>query len=116
MRAATYLSERPITQSQAAPLQTGLLLAALVAATVPTALAYHQPPSATLLNQCLALALWGLVAALRAPARLHRSTGLLLAALRRREADGLGVSSTTVAEFLFGMAKSGSFRNRSALQ
>ena len=39
----------------------------------------------------------------------------VLAALRRHEADGLGVSSITVAELLFGAAKSGSLRNRSAL-
>ena len=57
-----------------------LLPAALLAATLATLLAYHQPPSATLLNQCLAVALWGAVAALLAPARLHGSTGPLLAA------------------------------------
>ena len=39
----------------------------------------------------------------------------VLAALRRHEADGLGVSSITVAELFFGVAKSGSLRNRSAL-
>ena len=89
----------------------------LLAATLPTALAYYQPLSATLLTQRLAVARWGVVvAALLEAARLHRSTGPLLAALRRLEADGLGVSSTTVAGFLFGMAKSGSLRKRSALQ
>ena len=40
----------------------------------------------------------------------------VLAALRRHEADGLGVSSITVAELFFGVAKSGSLRNRLALQ
>lgn len=39
----------------------------------------------------------------------------VLAGLRRHEADGLGVSSITVAELFFGVAKSGSLRNRSAL-
>ena len=40
----------------------------------------------------------------------------VLAALRRYEADGLGVSSITVAELFFGVEKSGSLRNRLALQ
>ena len=40
----------------------------------------------------------------------------VLAALRRHEADGLGVSSITVAELFFGVEKSGSLRNRLALQ
>ena len=59
-----------------------LLLAMLLAATVPVLLAYHQPPSATLLNQCVAMALWGLVAAVVAP-RLQptRDSAPLLAAL-----------------------------------
>ena len=39
----------------------------------------------------------------------------VLAALRRHEAAGLGLSSITVAELFFGVAKSGSLRNRSAL-
>lgn len=40
----------------------------------------------------------------------------VLAALRRHEADGLGVSAVTVAELEFGAAKSGSARNQAALQ
>ena len=40
----------------------------------------------------------------------------VLAALRRHEADGLGLSSITVAELFFGVAKSGSQRNLSALR
>ena len=40
----------------------------------------------------------------------------VLAALRRHEIDGLGVSSITVAELFFGVAKSGSLRKRLALQ
>ena len=39
----------------------------------------------------------------------------VLAALRRHEAAGLGLSSITAAELFFGVAKSGSLRNRSAL-
>jgi tRNA(fMet)-specific endonuclease VapC len=45
----------------------------------------------------------------------HRPSSVL-AALRRHEAVGLGVSSITVAELEFGAAKSGSDRNRVALQ
>jgi len=64
------------------PLDALLLPAALLAATVPTLMAYHQPPSATLLNQCLAVVLWGVLVALLAP-RLTpaRSSWPLLAAL-----------------------------------
>jgi tRNA(fMet)-specific endonuclease VapC len=40
----------------------------------------------------------------------------VLAALRRHEAAGLGVSSITVAELEFGAVKSGSARNMAALQ
>jgi O-antigen ligase len=58
-----------------------LLSASLLAAVVPTLLAYHQPPSATLLNQCLAVALWGGWVMVIAPRRLARSTWPLLAAL-----------------------------------
>ena len=75
--AAAYSPARPT----AAPLQPLLLPAAILAATIPTLLAYHQPPSATLLNQCLAVALWGAVAALLTPARIAGSTAPLLAAL-----------------------------------
>ncbi len=62
--------------------QPALLLASLLAASLPTLLAYHQPPSATLLNQCLAVALWGAVVAVMAP-RLRPTGGstALLAAL-----------------------------------
>jgi len=59
MTGAAKVPTRPTAPS----LPPWLLLASLLAATLPTALAYHQPPSATLLNQCLAVALWGLVAA-----------------------------------------------------
>jgi len=37
----------------------GLALAALLAGALPPLLAYNLPPSPTLLNQCLAVALWG---------------------------------------------------------
>jgi tRNA(fMet)-specific endonuclease VapC len=40
----------------------------------------------------------------------------VVAALRQHEAEGLGVSSITVAELEFGVAKSGSARNIAALQ
>ena len=56
--------------------------AAVLAATVPTLLAYHQPPSATLLNQCLAVVFWGVVVAVMAPRlRPSRGSNMLLAAL-----------------------------------
>ena len=45
----------------------------------------------------------------------HRPPSVL-AALRRHEAEGLGISSITVAELEFGVAKSGSARNQAALQ
>jgi tRNA(fMet)-specific endonuclease VapC len=45
----------------------------------------------------------------------HRPASVL-AALRRHEADGLGVSIVTVAELEFGVAKSGSARNVAALR
>ena len=72
--------------SNAAPLLpppfAGLALpAALLAATVPTLLAYNQPPSATLLNQCVAVALWGGVAMALPAGRWVRSAWPLLAAL-----------------------------------
>ena len=58
-----------------------LLLATLLAGCVPTLLAYNQPPSATLLNQCVAMALWGGVAMAAPPGALPRGTAPLLAAL-----------------------------------
>lgn len=45
----------------------------------------------------------------------HRPPSVVKA-LRRHEAAGLGVSSITVAELEFGVAKSGSVRNVAALQ
>jgi tRNA(fMet)-specific endonuclease VapC len=45
----------------------------------------------------------------------HRPPSVL-AALRRHESDGLGVSVITVAELEFGVNKSGSARNAAALQ
>ncbi|TXI32634.1 MAG: hypothetical protein E6Q64_01135, partial [Ottowia sp.] len=46
---------------------TALLAACVLAACLPTLLALHQPPSATLLNQCLAVGLWGCLVAVLAP-------------------------------------------------
>ena len=40
----------------------------------------------------------------------------VLAALRAQEVAGLGLSSVTVAELAFGVAKSGSARNQRALE
>ena len=58
-----------------------LVAALLLACTLPTLLAYNQPPSATLLNQCVAAALWGGVALVLAPTRWPQGTRWLLAAL-----------------------------------
>ena len=59
-----------------------LLAACLLAASLPTQLAIHQPPSATLLNQCIAVALWGLVVGVLAPRLLPARSSLpLLGAL-----------------------------------
>ena len=58
-----------------------LLAASVLAAGVPTLVSFHQPPSATLLNQCLAVALWGGVAVLLPPGRWVRGAAPLLAAL-----------------------------------
>jgi hypothetical protein len=41
-------------------------LAAAIAATLPSLLAYNPPPSPTFLNQAVALALWGLFLAVAA--------------------------------------------------
>ena len=71
----------PAAPDRCPPTDQLLLPAALLAATVPTLLAFHQPPSATLLNQCLAVALWGGLVAVLAPRRLIPQTGPLLAAL-----------------------------------
>jgi O-antigen ligase len=61
---------------------SALLAACVLAAGLPTLLALHQPPSATLLNQCLAVALWGSVVAVLAPSlRPARGIGALLTAL-----------------------------------
>ena len=58
-----------------------VVAALLLACTLPTLLAYNQPPSATLLNQCVAVALWGGVALVLAPARWPQGSTCLLAAL-----------------------------------
>ena len=57
------------------------LPATLLAACVPTLLAYSQPPSATLLNQCVAVALWGGVVMALPPGRPPYAAWPLLAAL-----------------------------------
>ena len=61
-----------------------LLAATLLASCVPTLLAYNQPPSATLLNQCVAVALWGgvvMVMPLATTRRLGATIAALLGAL-----------------------------------
>ncbi len=73
---STTHATAPAAPDSRLPADALLLAAALLAATVPTLLALHQPPSATLLNQCLAVALWGLVVAVLAP-RLAPARGSL---------------------------------------
>lgn len=72
----------PSPSATATPPATALLVAALAAACIPTLLALHQPPSATLLNQCLGVALWGALVAVLAPrlaAGVRPATSLLAA-------------------------------------
>lgn len=57
------------------------MAAAVLAAVLPPLLAYNLPPSSTLLNQCLAVALWGALVLMLAPARLSRQALALQAAL-----------------------------------
>ncbi len=66
------------------------LWALLLACSLPTLLAYNQPPSATLLNQCVAVALWGGVALALAPAAWPGGSGWLLAALALMAAGAAG--------------------------
>ena len=72
-----------------------LLVAAILATCVPTLLAYNRPPSATALNQCLAVALWGLMAAMTftkvdAPRKYWRQLGALIGAIGLVAAAALG--------------------------
>ncbi len=53
----------------------------LVAGTVPLLLAYNLSPSATMLNQCAAIVLWGWWVAVLAPSRAPRDAWALAAAL-----------------------------------
>lgn len=47
---------------------------------------------------------------------IKRRPAAVLAALRRHESAGIGVSIVTVCELSYGVAKSGSARNQAALQ
>ena len=91
MTASRSNDRSPPDHPLSAPLPVLALPALLLAATVPTLLARHQPPSATVLNQCVAFALWGGVALVLAPLRWPRGAGALLAALALVVA-GVGVS------------------------
>ena len=82
-------SGAPALSAPAVP-PAALLLAATLAATVPTLLAYNQPPSATLLNQCLAVALWGGVVMVLPPRGMPRGAGMLLAAIALMVGAALG--------------------------
>jgi O-antigen ligase len=71
-----------------------IAIAALLAPTLPSLLAYNVSPSATLLNQCLALAAWGwLVVALAPASALARSTLTLQSALALVCSAALGSSA-----------------------
>jgi O-antigen ligase len=56
-------------------------LAALLLTAAPSLLAYNLPPSSTMLNQCLAVGLWGGVVATVAPANGLTQARVLIAAL-----------------------------------
>lgn len=58
-----------------------ILIAACLAAVAPPLLAYNLPPSSTLINQCLAVALWGGFVLALAPARWSWQAMALHAAL-----------------------------------
>ena len=103
--AAAVTPALPTTGPSAGP---ALLVALLLAATAPALLAFHQPPSATLLNQCLAFALWGGVVAVLAPAGVARGTSALLGALGAVAAGALaswwfGALPTSLALLALGM-------------
>ena len=82
---------------------TAVALVAALAATLPSLLAYNPPPSPTLLNQALALACWGLFAAVAAGAwRAGRGAWPLLlvlggVALGVLGSWGLGALPTSLA-------------------
>jgi O-antigen ligase len=72
-----------------------LVLASLLACCAPTLLAYNPPPSPITLNQCLAVALWGGVAAMTftavdRPRRLWAQVGALMTAFGVMGAAVLG--------------------------
>ncbi|OYV00863.1 MAG: polymerase [Burkholderiales bacterium PBB5] len=68
-----------------------LWLAALLATCLPALLAYNLPPSATLLNQCVAVAVWGGFVLVLAPTWRAGGAGPVLAALAVM-ALGVGLS------------------------
>ena len=68
------------------PIDPTLLVTALLACSLPTLLAYHRQPSAIAINECLAVVLWGGVAALSfsssdAPRKIWSQTLALIGAL-----------------------------------
>ncbi|NRF69199.1 O-antigen ligase C-terminal domain-containing protein [Aquincola sp. S2] len=80
--------------------------ALLLAGSIPALLAYNLPPSSTMLNQCLAVGLWGGVVAALAPAgQALRRAGVLYAALLATLAGALG--SALFADLPFPLAASG---------
>lgn len=79
---STLRTLRPLSGS-ATGAWLALLLASIAAAAFPTLLALQLPPSPTLLNQCVAVALWGMLVAVMAPRLVAglRPTGVLLGAM-----------------------------------
>jgi O-antigen ligase len=71
----------PARPADARPWPLPALGAALLACALPPLLAYNQPPSSTLLNQCLAVSLWGALVAVLAPRVWPVRGGSLLGAL-----------------------------------
>jgi len=72
------------------PIDPLLWLAGVVAAALPTLLAYNLPPSATLLNQCVAVAVWGGWLMMVAPTARLRPVAVPLAAAGLVAAAALG--------------------------
>lgn len=69
------------SRAEAPPVDPLTWAAGLVAAVLPTLLAYNLPPSATLLNQCVAVAVWGGWVMMVAPAGGLRAVWAPLAAV-----------------------------------
>ena len=78
---ASHLPTTSVCSNDSARPDTLRLLGAALAAVLPTQIAFQLAPSATLLNQCLAVVAWGLWLVLLAPGLAWRPAMPLLGAL-----------------------------------